>query len=146
MNKKGFTLIEILASLVIIGLISGIAIGGTTMYLDKTRQGFRKYVTMIDDECGDFTMDTSFTVSKTDLGKTRPAEAYSRGTRDMHSLAIRLSLVDALYAFDTPPLILDDPFIAFDDTHIEKAISVMKKLASERQIIYFTCSKSRRAK
>lgn len=38
MNKKGFTLIEILASLVIIGLISGIAIGGTTMYLDKTRQ------------------------------------------------------------------------------------------------------------
>lgn len=118
----------------------------TAKYLDKTRQGFRKYVTMIDDECGDFTMDTSFTVSKTDLGKTRPAEAYSRGTRDMHSLAIRLSLVDALYAFDTPPLILDDPFIAFDDTHIEKAISVMKKLASERQIIYFTCSKSRRAK
>lgn len=118
----------------------------TAKYLDKTRQGFKKYVTLIDNECGDFTMDTSFTISKTDLGKSRQAEAYSRGTRDLHSLAIRLSLVDALYADDTPPLILDDPFIAFDDLHIEKAIAVIKKLADDRQIIYFTCSKSRRAK
>jgi hypothetical protein len=118
----------------------------TAKYLDKTRQGFKKYVTLIDNECGDFTMDTSFTISKTDLGKSRQAEAYSRGTRDLHSLAIRLSLVDALYADDTPPLILDDPFIAFDDSHIEKAIAVIKKLADDRQIIYFTCSKSRRAK
>ncbi len=118
----------------------------TAKYLDKTRQGFKKYVTLIDDECGEFTMDTSFTVSKTDLGKTRQAEAYSRGTRDLHSLAVRLSLIDALYEDELPPLILDDPFIAFDDKHIDRAVSVMKKLSDKRQIFYFTCSKSRKAK
>lgn len=118
----------------------------TAKYLDKTRQGFAKYVTLIDDECGEFTMDTSFTITKTDLGKSRQAESYSRGTRDLHSLAIRLSLVDALYGENTPPLILDDPFIAFDDGHVEKAISVIRRLALQRQIIYFTCSKARRAK
>ena len=118
----------------------------TAKYLDKTRQGFKKYVTLIDEECGEFTMDTSFTVSKTDLGKSRQAEAYSRGTRDLHSLAIRLSLIDALYEDELPPLILDDPFIAFDDRHIDRAVSVMKKLSDKRQIFYFTCSKSRKAK
>ena len=119
----------------------------TAKYLGKTRLGFEKYVALIDDDdSGDFTIDTSFTVSKTELGKSRQAEAYSRGTRDLHSLAIRLALVDALYEGDAPPLILDDPFIAFDDEHIDNAITVIKKLAAERQILYFTCSKSRRAK
>lgn len=118
----------------------------TAKYLDKTRRGFEKYVTLIDEECGEFTMDTTFTVSKTELGKSRQAEAYSRGTRDLHSLAVRLSLIDALYEDSLPPLILDDPFIAFDDRHIEKAVAVLKKLSDKRQIFYFTCSKSRRAK
>lgn len=118
----------------------------TAKYLDKTRKGFTKYVSLIDDECGEFTIDTSFTISKTDLGKSRQAEAYSRGTRDLHGLAIRLSLIDALYSDELPPLILDDPFIAFDDRHIERAVAVLKKLSDNRQIFYFTCSKSRRAK
>ncbi len=118
----------------------------TAKYLEKTRRGFQKYVTLIDEECGDFTMDTNFTVSKTELGKSRQAEAYSRGTRDLHALAVRLSLIDALYEESLPPLILDDPFIAFDDRHVEKATVVLKKLSESRQIFYFTCSKSRRAK
>lgn len=37
-NRKGFTLIEILAVIVIIGLLSGIAVGGSTIYIEKTRQ------------------------------------------------------------------------------------------------------------
>ena len=37
MNKKGFTLVELLAVIIILGIISGIAIGGTTLYLNKTR-------------------------------------------------------------------------------------------------------------
>ena len=118
----------------------------TAKYLDKTRQGFRKYITLINEECGDFTIDTTFSISKTELGKSRQAEAYSRGTRDLHSLAIRLSLLDALYDGELPPIILDDPFIAFDDKHIDRAISVIKRLSDKRQIFYFTCSKSRRAK
>ena len=37
MNKKGFTLIEILSVIVIMGILMGIAIAGTSRYLDKTR-------------------------------------------------------------------------------------------------------------
>ena len=35
MNKKGFTLVELLAVIIIIGIISGIAIGGTSILLIK---------------------------------------------------------------------------------------------------------------
>jgi len=118
----------------------------TAKYLDGTRAGFEKYLSLIDDSNGEFTMDTQFTVTKRDLGKSRSEEAYSRGTRDLHALAIRLSLIDALYEDELPPLILDDPFIGFDDTHTEKAISVLKKLGNKRQILYFTCSRARRIK
>lgn len=118
----------------------------TSKYLDSTKRGFEKYLSLIDEAVGEFTIDTSFTIMKTDQGKSRQAEAYSRGTRDMHALAMRLSLVDALYGKNSPPIILDDPFIAFDDIHVERASLVLKKLAREHQILYFSCSKSRRIK
>lgn len=37
-NNKGFTLIEILAAVVLIGILSGVAITGVNRYLEKTRQ------------------------------------------------------------------------------------------------------------
>ncbi len=116
----------------------------TARYLEATKREFEKYVSIIDKDGADFTMDTSFVVSKTDLGKTRPAEAYSRGTRDMHSLAVRLALSHALFDGDLPPLILDDPFVSFDDTHTVKATAALKRIAENRQIFYFTASKSRK--
>ena len=118
----------------------------TARYLDPMRKSFTKYITLMDNEKGEYTMDTSFTVMKTDLGKSRQAEAYSRGTRDLHALAVRLALVDSLYEGEKPPIILDDPFTSFDDRRTDKALSVVKKLSADSQIIYFTCSKSRRTK
>ena len=118
----------------------------TARYLDPMRKSFTKYINLMDNEEGEYTMDTSFTVMKTDLGKSRQAEAYSRGTRDLHALAVRLALVDSLYEGEKPPIILDDPFTSFDDRRTDKALSVVKKLSADGQIIYFTCSKSRRAK
>ena len=37
LNKKGFSLIELLAVIIILGIISGVAIGGTSIYMNKTR-------------------------------------------------------------------------------------------------------------
>jgi uncharacterized protein YhaN len=91
-------------------------------------------------------MDTSFTVKRDDMGAARETAFYSRGTKELYSLAIRLSLSDALYEGELPPVILDDPFTSFDDPHTEKALSLVKKLAEDRQILYFTCSKSRKIK
>ena len=118
----------------------------TAKYLDGTRAGFEKYISQMDSEDAEFTVDTQFSITKRDHGKSRTEESYSRGTRDLHALAMRLALVDALYTSEQPPIILDDPFTGFDDTHTDRAISVVKKLGAKRQILYFTCSKSRRIK
>ena len=118
----------------------------TARYLDSTKRGFEKYVELFDEANAEFTVDTSFSFMKSDMGRSRQAEAYSRGTRDMHALAMRLALLDSLYSQEIPPIILDDPFTAFDDEHVEKAIKVLKKLSQDRQILYFTCSASRRIK
>ena len=115
----------------------------TSRYLDGTTRGFTKYISLIESELGDFTLDTSFTVTKTDLGASRQSDSYSRGTRELYALAVRLSLIDVLYGENKPPLILDDPFISFDDNHTKRAVSVLKKLSTDRQILYFTCSSSR---
>ena len=125
-------------------LLSNAKASMTAKYLDGTRRAFEEYISLIENECGEFSLDTSFNVMKTDLGASRPEDAYSRGTKDIHALAVRLALIDALYESDSPPIILDDPFIALDDTHVQRAIEILKKLSTTKQIIYLTCSESRK--
>ncbi len=115
----------------------------TSKYLGKTKQSFTKYAEIISGAAGSYEMDTSFSVSKTEGAKTHAIEAYSRGMRDLYNIAARFALIDSLYENDTPFVIFDDPFLAFDDEKCASALEILKKLSEERQIIYFTCSKSR---
>ena len=124
-------------------LLSNAKASMTAKYLDGTRRAFEKYISLIENECGEFSLDTSFNVTKRDLGASRPEDAYSRGTKDIRALAVRLALIDALYESDSPPIVLDDPFIAFDDTRTQRALEILEKLSESKQIIYLTCSKSR---
>ncbi len=112
-------------------------------YLAKVRAGFDKYVAEID-EAADFTIDNTFTLTRTDHGKSRGTDSYSRGTRDLYALAMRLALIDALFEGSIPPVMLDDPFSALDDRHLSHAIAAVKRLAQSRQIFYFTCTKARK--
>lgn len=116
----------------------------TARYLGSTKRGFEKYISLFDEMSADFTIDTSFSYMKTELGGSRQAEAYSRGIRDMHALAMRFAIVDSLYSHELPPMILDDPFTSFDDAHVERATRILKKLSQDRQILYFTCSTARK--
>ena len=115
----------------------------TDRYLGKTVEGFKKYQREMSGVDGDFSLDTEFSLSKTEGSQTHSESSYSRGTRDLYALAIRLSLIDSLYESELPFIILDDPFIAFDDEKVHKARGVLKKLASNRQIIYLSCSQTR---
>lgn len=38
LNKKGFTLVELLAVIVILGLLMSVAVGAVTMYMDKSKE------------------------------------------------------------------------------------------------------------
>ena len=113
-------------------------------YLGKTKAGFVKYAEIIGNISGEsFEMDTDFGITKQEGATTKSIEAYSRGTRDLYNLAARLALVDSLYELEKPFIILDDPFTAFDDKKTDAALKLLKEFSKERQIIYFTCAKSR---
>ena len=116
----------------------------TSKYLSKTKSAFDSYMNMFSQEAEDgFKMDTSFSVYKNEAGTLRPAEAYSLGTRELYALAARLSLVDSLYESEKPFIILDDPFAHFDDKKTKAALSLLKAISKNKQIIYLTCSSSR---
>ncbi len=117
----------------------------TARYTQPTKTAFVKYANMLlgTDSTGQFSMTTEFELSKEEGGVRKPIEAFSRGTRDLHAFALRLALVDALFTKEAPFLILDDPFVALDDTHLSSALSMLKHLSRDRQILYFTCSESR---
>lgn len=115
----------------------------TSKYLGKTKAGFEEYSRLIAGTDGDYTLNTSFEISKNERGESRAIESYSRGTKDLYALGLRLALVDALYEKESPFIILDDPFIALDDAKLERAKATLKELGRTRQILYFTCAKSR---
>lgn len=64
----------------------------------------------------------------------------SQGTIDLVFLAARLGLVRLVTSDRRPPLLLDDPFVTFDETRARRALEVLRDLASDFQIIYLTCS------
>ncbi len=63
----------------------------------------------------------------------------SEGTVDQVYLISRLAMVQALFDDDTPPVMLDDPFVTFDAVRRAKALALCRELASKYQILLFTC-------
>lgn len=67
----------------------------------------------------------------------------STGTRDQLYFALRLAACMVLLdtKFETVPLILDDPFLTYDDERTASAMALLRELAYDRQIILVTCHK-----
>jgi DNA repair exonuclease SbcCD ATPase subunit len=82
----------------------------------------------------------AFSVFSPERGDWVPAASLSRGTLDQLYLAARLGLVRQLTGDRQPPLILDDPFITFDDARATRAVELLKRIAADFQVIYLTCS------
>ena len=116
----------------------------TSRYIGKTKESFLRYEEALGGNGGSFAVDTDFALSKSEHGAARSEESYSRGTRDLYSLAMRLGLVDSLYESEQPFIILDDPFISLDDERLKKGKKLLAELAKKRQILYFTCANSRK--
>lgn len=115
----------------------------TSKYLSGTREQFDEILGALGENFEEFSITTSFEISKDAAGSRRPLESFSRGQKDLFALAARFALVRVLYPKEKPPIVLDDPFTALDDKRLALAMKYLKTLAKSTQILYLTCSQAR---
>jgi DNA repair exonuclease SbcCD ATPase subunit len=84
--------------------------------------------------------DLSFEVWSPELPGWLAAQQLSQGTLDQVYLAARLGLVRQVTQDRRPPLIFDDPFVAFDADRARRSAEVLKDLAAEHQVLFLTAS------
>lgn len=113
-------------------------------HLGGASEKFREYVGIISGEVSEVGLSSELSCFRREGGVTRPTEAYSRGLRELYGLCARLALSASMFKEDLPPVLLDDPFTALDDEKVGRALSLIRAIAAERQVIYATCSASRK--
>ncbi|MEJ7695686.1 MAG: hypothetical protein WKF78_03435 [Candidatus Limnocylindrales bacterium] len=69
-----------------------------------------------------------------------PVSSLSQGTLDLVYLTARLGLVRLITGDRRPPLVFDDPFVTLDDERAVRALDLLKRVATDFQIIYLTTS------
>ena len=68
------------------------------------------------------------------------ARALSDATMAQVYVAARLALARQVTGGLRPPLVLDDPFVAFDDERAGQAIELLLEIAGELQVLYLSTS------
>ncbi len=112
----------------------------TAKYMAPLMQSFSKYYLILTGEdAGRYRMDANTNVTVEECGVQRETVYLSRGWQDMTGLCLRLALADAMYRDEKPFLILDDPLLSLDEEHTDGGKRLMRALAREYQVIYFTC-------
>lgn len=78
------------------------------------------------------------------LDKAVVDSALSTGAKDQVYLAARLACAAEISCAEPIPIILDDPFIAFDDSRFESALRyVVGEVARSQQVVMLSCHESR---
>lgn len=117
----------------------------TTSYLGPIRESFDRYMTRLTaGQRETVFISPDLQVQLERQGQARELAYFSAGQTDLVMLCMRLALVDALFADAKPFVILDDPFVNLDDERTAEALRLLETLGEDRQIIYLTCSASRK--
>lgn len=88
-------------------------------------------------------IDTDMKVTVDVSGAERESGYFSKGYRNLFEICKRFALTDVLFTGEKPFIILDDPFYDLDDEKLKLALSVIKNLSDEYQILYLVCHESR---
>lgn len=113
-------------------------------YAKPVKDRFMFYAKMIKEVIGDkILMDRDYRITYEKKGEQRPIEHLSSGEFGVCALCFRLALIDNMYDFDQPFIILDDPFVNLDNEYMQKVRDLLQHIAKERQIVYFCCHDSR---
>lgn len=116
----------------------------SSKFLQPMKDGLIKYLNIItSNKYDNLQLDTDFNVAFEEYGKIREIDFYSKGYKDIMGLCMRFALIDTLFDSEKPFVVLDDPFVNFDEMKIKNIKDFLNKIAKEYQIIYFVCHTSR---
>ena len=111
-------------------------------YLNGVEAGCARYLSAFKSALNTrFAGDGSVRVEEN--GMQKELDYYSIGSKELVDFCIRIALADELFIKEKPTLILDDPFVNFDDEKTECAKLLVKDLAQKYQIVYLTCKTER---
>lgn len=113
-------------------------------YIGPVLEAFKHYYALLAGEDGEnFYMDTDIHVTCRAMGEQRQPDAFSKGSRDLIYMVLRMALIEAMYQKEKPFLVIDDSFVNLDERHLTTAAKFLGQIAREYQVIYFTCHESR---
>lgn len=113
-------------------------------YRKPLEDELNKYYKLIsNDDMRTVMVDVDLKVTVNDSLGAKDTAYYSKGYKNLFEICKRFALTSVLYKEEKPFIILDDPFSNLDDTKLNEALSLVKELASEYQIIYMVCHESR---
>ena len=115
-------------------------------YVSPMKKSVNKYVSLLLKNTKNYSIDVNFKFQFITSGGLKGLESYSKGYQAIISLCMRLALIDCLYPNEKPFIILDDPFVNFDDDKLQICKDLIKDVAGNYQIMYFTCHNSRAVK
>jgi hypothetical protein len=82
----------------------------------------------------------TFSVHSPETGGWIDVRRLSQGTLDALYLCARLGIVRQVTSPAAPPLLLDDPFVTFDDERAMRALALLKDMARDLQVVLITTS------
>lgn len=112
-------------------------------YVKPMKDSVNKYVKLFFKNDDDYSIDVNFKFKFLTKNGLKDIDQFSRGYQMIISLCMRFALIDCLYNGEKPFIILDDPFVSFDDEKLKLSIDLLKNISKDYQIVYFTCHKSR---
>ena len=65
-------------------------------------------------------------------------DSMSPATRDSMYFALKFALIESMLNHVTLPVVLDDPFVMFDDERLAAAVTIIKRLSQRTQMILLT--------
>ncbi len=114
-------------------------------FVAPVRNHFVKYAAIIEQTLGQkVEMGKNFQIQFEREGKLRSDKHLSDGLHSICALCYRLALIDNMYKDEQPFVVMDDPFVHLDKIHMQNTQTLVRELAKERQILYFSCHESRK--
>ncbi len=81
---------------------------------------------------------------KEDVSQEFPVSLLSAGTEDSTALALRLAMLEDIFAEDETFLVMDEPLINLDYIRKRRAAELIAELAGNYQVLIFSCDRDTR--